>query len=104
MSMWSKPFERTAAEDQKEAFVQQTLLQPGITFTVDEVMPATKALPECRMHEAVKLMLGGAIESCCDYHGSVIKDVYYQPLLAAVYTAFSQHRPLVLTPDAVWIT
>ena len=27
-----------------------------------------------------------------------------QPLLAAVYAAFSQHRPLVLTPDAVWIT
>ena len=49
-------------------------------------------------------MLGGEIESCCDYHGTVVKDVRYQPVLAAVYTAFSQHRPLVLTPDAVWIT
>jgi hypothetical protein len=34
----------------------------------------------------------------------VVKDVHYQPLLAAVYTAFNQHRPLVLTPDAVWLT
>jgi len=49
-------------------------------------------------------MLGGNIESCCDYHGTALKDIHYQPLLAGVYTAFSQHRPLVLTPDAVWIT
>jgi hypothetical protein len=84
--------------------MQQTLNQPGITFTVDEVTPATAPLPECRTHEAVKGMLGGAIDSCCDYHGTVIQQVGYQPLLAAVYTAFSQHRPLVLTPDAVWVT
>jgi hypothetical protein len=77
--------------------------QPGVTFTVDEVTPATKPLSECRTHEAVKSMLG-AIESYCDYHGTVVKDVRYQPLLAAVYTAFSQHRPLTLTPDAVWLT
>jgi hypothetical protein len=84
--------------------VQHTANQPGITFAVDEVTPATKPLQEWRTHEAVKHALGGEIESCCDYHGTVIKGVDYQPLLAAVYTAFSEHRPLVLTPDAVWIT
>jgi hypothetical protein len=26
------------------------------------------------------------------------------PLLAAVHVAFAQHRPLVLAPDAVWLT
>lgn len=78
--------------------------QPGVTFAVDKVSPATEPLPECRTHEAVKRMLGGAIESCSDYCGTVVKDVPYQPLLAAVYTAFSRHRPLVLAPDAVWIT
>jgi hypothetical protein len=84
--------------------MQQTVHQSGVTFAVDRVRPATKALSECRTHEAVKSMLGSAIESCCDYHGRVIKDIRYQPLLAAVHTAFSQHRPLVLTPDAVWLT
>src|SRR5262245_30985049 len=84
--------------------MQQTIHQPGVTFAVDEVTPATEPLPECRTHEAVKGMLDSAIESCSDYHGRVITKVRYQPLLAAVYTAFSQHRPLVLTPDAVWIT
>ncbi len=81
-----------------------TAHQRGVTFAVDNVTPATKPLPECRMHDAVKQMLGGEIESCCDYHSTVVKDVRYQPLLAAVEIAFSQHRPLVLTPDAVWIT
>lgn len=76
----------------------------GIHFAVDDVAPATELLPECPTFEAVKRMLDGPIESCFDYHGTVVKDVYYQPLLAAVYVAFSQHRPLVVTPDAVWIT
>jgi hypothetical protein len=78
--------------------------QPGVTFTVDKVSPATKLLVECRTHEAVMALLGTPVESCYDYHGTMIKDVHYQPLLAAVYTAFSQHRPLMLTPDSVWIT
>jgi hypothetical protein len=82
----------------------QITQQSGITFAVDEVTPTTHSLPQCRTHEAIKEMLGGAIESCCDYHGTVIKRVHYQPLLAAVYIAFSEHRPLVLSPDAVWIT
>jgi hypothetical protein len=78
--------------------------QRGVTFAVDDVAPATEPLPVCRTHEAVRDTLSGAIESCCDYHGTVVQGVRYQPLLAAVYTAFSQHRPLVLTPDAVWLT
>jgi Domain of unknown function (DUF4419) len=84
--------------------VQHTTHRPGFTFAVDNVKPATTPLPERRSHEALKRTLNSEIESCCDYHGTVIKDVDYQPLLAAVYMAFSQHRPLVLSPDAVWIT
>src|SRR5262245_58116271 len=83
--------------------MRTTTRQSGTTFEVDQVNPATERLPECRAHTAAKQMFG-TIESCSDYHGSVVKDVYYQPLLAAVHTAFSQHRPLTLSPDAVWIT
>lgn len=88
----------------KGALVHRTAQQPCVTFAVDDVTPATTPLPEHRSHEALKATLGGEVESCCDYHGSVIEGVSYQPLLAAVYTAFCQHRPLVLTPDAVWLT
>lgn len=78
--------------------------RPGITFAVDEVLPATQPLKESPAHVAVKEMLSGPINSCSDYHSAVVADVRFQPLLAAVYMAYSQHRPLVLTPDAVWIT
>src|SRR5262249_47118376 len=81
----------------------RALSQSGITFAVDPVAPAAEALPVCRAHEGAKYLLG-EIESCSDYHGTVVKGIYYQPLLAAVHTAFSQHRPLVLAPDSVWIT
>jgi hypothetical protein len=83
---------------------QTTSDRPGITFAVDEVTAATAPLSECRAHEAGELLLGSKIESCFDYHGLVVRDMHYHPLLAAVHTAFSQHRPLVLTPDSIWIT
>jgi hypothetical protein len=84
--------------------MQQTARQSGITFAVDNVTPATERLPTCGTHEAVKQMVRDKIESCSDYHGTVLRGIHYQPLLAAVYTAFNKHLPLVLTPDAVWIT
>jgi hypothetical protein len=62
-----------------------------VTFAVDDVRPAMQMLPECRSHEALRDTLG-EIESCHDYHGVTVKDVCYQPLLAAVYMAFSEHR------------
>ena len=80
-----------------------TTTRTGITFAVDDVTPAKKPLPECRAHEAARKTIGG-FEAASDYHGTVVQDIWYHPLLAAVHTAFSQHRPLVLTPDSVWIT
>jgi hypothetical protein len=76
----------------------------GITFTVDEVVPANQPLKECPAHVAAKEMLSEPINSCSDYHSTVVAEVRFQPLLAAVYMAYSEHRPLVLTPDAIWIT
>ena len=76
----------------------------GITFAVDDVEPATAPRPERKAHEAVRAIVGTEIESCSDYHAGVVDGIRYQPLLAAVYVAFSEHRPLVLSPDSVWIT
>jgi hypothetical protein len=55
-----------------------------IAFDVDPVEPATTPLPLCKTHEAVRWLLDCDIESCCDYHGSVVAEVNYHPLLAAV--------------------
>lgn len=82
----------------------KTAPSPGITFAVDPVTPADGALTTVRTHQALAQRIGGPVESCSDYHGTVITRVGFQPLLAAVHTAFRDHRPLVLTPDAVWVT
>jgi hypothetical protein len=84
--------------------VTNTANQASTTFAVDDVMPASEMLPVWRMHEAIKRTLESDVESCSDYHGAVVKGVHYQPLLAAVYTAFNNHYPLVLSPDSMWIT
>ena len=76
----------------------------SITFAVDDVEPAARPRREKRMFEVVKATLGTEIESCSDYHQSAVAGTRYHPLLAAVYTAHSQHYPLTLTPEAVWIT
>src|SRR4051794_27427598 len=76
----------------------------GITFAVDDVTPATEPLKQTKAHDAIRRTSRADVTACSDFHGEVIADVNYHPLLAAVHTAFSQHRPLVLTPDAVWVT
>jgi hypothetical protein len=84
--------------------MKTTAQTAGITFAVDDVKPAQELLPECKTHQGVMRILQGELTSCSDFSGDVVKDIDYQPLLASVFLAFSQHRPLVLTPDAVWLT
>jgi hypothetical protein len=76
---------------------------PGITFAVQQVKPATKPLPTCKTHEALNRLLDRQVEACCDYTSDCIQKVTFHPLLAAAHFAFSQHRPLVLSPDMIWV-
>jgi hypothetical protein len=70
------------------------------SFRVDEVEAAREPLPVSPLGERYPkaLVIGGDPTTPVIDHGNV------PPLLAAVSLAFSQHRPLVLSPDAVWIT
>jgi hypothetical protein len=71
-----------------------------ITFAVDDVEPAKDRLPTkpiASLREAA-LAHGGDPTLAVIDHGNV------HPLLAAVGRAFAEHRPLVLSPDAVWLT
>jgi hypothetical protein len=70
------------------------------TFPVDDVVPAPELLPTRRLAEVCGdvLALGG------DPDTPVIEPDGVHPLLDAVARAFVDHRPLVLSPDAVWLT
>jgi len=72
----------------------------SVTFPVDDVEPA-RAPPHTRpLREVVRsaLALGGDPET------PVVDGPLTHPLIGAVHVAFSEHRPLVLSPDAMWLT
>jgi hypothetical protein len=48
--------------------------------------------------------LEGGIEGCGDALTPYVDDRAPNALAGAVHLAFAQHRPLILTPDAVWLT
>ncbi|MCA8947021.1 MAG: DUF4419 domain-containing protein [Planctomycetes bacterium] len=78
--------------------------RPGITFAVDDVEPAKTALSLEPTYQAVKRFFEKPVESCSDYSGEVVWVVKYHPLFWAVHTAFNEHRPLVFSPDMIWLT
>ncbi|GHJ44032.1 hypothetical protein Cs7R123_13740 [Catellatospora sp. TT07R-123] len=70
------------------------------TFRVDDVEPVTGALPTVRLSGLYPeaLLIGG------DPDRALLEPDGVDPLLSAVARAFAEHRPLVLSPDAVWLT
>ncbi len=102
------------------------------TFEVTNVKRATKPLPEVSYKEAVEALLTTGIslyerwfieklrslhqlvaipepppslpvEACTRYHGRLLADVLYHPVVAAAHHAFMDHRPLCLSPDMIWL-
>ncbi len=102
------------------------------TFEVSNVMRATEPLPEVPYKEAVEALLTTGIpsterqfieklrslhrsvaipeappslpvEACTRYHGRLLADVSFHPVVAAVDRAFMDHRPLCLSPDTIWL-
>ncbi|MEV6968643.1 DUF4419 domain-containing protein [Hamadaea sp. NPDC051192] len=71
-----------------------------VTFAVDDVTPAAQPLPTQPLRDAFPdaLAVGG------DPDLSVLPSNGVHPFLRAVGQAFADHRPLVITPDAVWLT
>jgi Domain of unknown function (DUF4419) len=43
------------------------------------------------------------IEACSRYHGRLVADVVFHPLVAALHLAFRDHRPVCLSPDMIWL-
>lgn len=71
------------------------------TFRVDDVKPATDRPETRRFGDTVTvkgaLVVGGDLEM-------QVADVSTHALLGSVHRAFAEHRPLVLSPDVVWLT
>jgi hypothetical protein len=72
-------------------------MRDGITFAVDAVNPVREPL------DAIAPLSGRMLASSLRA-GEGVRACRTHPLVEAVHVAFSEHRPLLLTPDAVWLT
>lgn len=78
--------------------------KPGrATFAVHAVEPASDPLPTVKPGEALAARLGDRPEACSDHTADCIAGVHQHPLIAAVHQAWCDHRPLVLSPDMIWV-
>jgi hypothetical protein len=74
----------------------------AITFRVDDVAPATARLP--LLQGGLAERIGGApLVQSEDAH-QLVEVGETHALLLTVHHAFAEHYPLVLTPDALWLT
>ncbi|MBL8957359.1 MAG: DUF4419 domain-containing protein [Myxococcaceae bacterium] len=74
----------------------------GITFSVDDVEPANAPLPVPR--EPLLDRIGGAVIARSPEVWPLVESSDQNGLVATIHRAHAEHRPLLLTPDAIWLT
>jgi hypothetical protein len=84
--------------------VNPSVLRSGTTFEVADVPRAADLLPESTCQAMIEAYLDNSIEACATPTAPLVNFGPYQhPFIAAVGCAFAQHRPLVLSPDHIWL-
>lgn len=76
----------------------------SITFAVDDVIPAEKLLRTISGLASVSTRMGARAEACSHLGSNFVAGAEFHPLVAAVKLAWLDHRPLVLSPDILWVT
>ncbi|MCM2373420.1 DUF4419 domain-containing protein [Aporhodopirellula aestuarii] len=76
----------------------------GVSFDLFYVEWAREPLPTSNTKDALACLVGGELEATSDYGSDCVCDIDFNPLIAAVKLAHDQHRPLAISPDAIWLT
>lgn len=84
---------------------------PGITFQVAQVDRAKNLLPTKKAPDVIAEFLSKVnhrestkIEACSAFNANCVECMPCHALFFATHIAFSEHRPLVLSPDIFWVT
>jgi hypothetical protein len=80
------------------------LIPVASTFAVDAVSVPRKRLPTEKTNVSVERLLGTPVEACDSYSADVVQQPGFHALVAAAHLAYQHHYPLVLSPDAIWLT
>lgn len=74
-----------------------------VTFAVSDVKRENSPLPTAATRRQLAMLGWRTPEAYRISAGELIHGYAVNPLALAVHLAFAHHRPLVLTPDAVWL-
>lgn len=77
----------------------------GLTFSVSAVEPARTMLPVFSVEKALKLAIGKEPQFIPHEHQNTL--LYFaggNGLVATVQECYDAHRPLIISPDAIWLT
>ena len=76
---------------------------PGsVTFKVEDVEVAGKILPVTNGFELGRKLAGGPYLDCSFKNKSLV-DGDDNPFFSMICLAYAEHRPIVLSPDIMWI-
>jgi hypothetical protein len=106
------------SEGKREAII--TTDSNRTVIDVEDLERATSPLPLVNYLEAAQALLGPQLsddpeirriellsvkqlEACSRYFDKLVADIRNHPVIAAMHLAFQDHRPLVLSPDIVWL-
>lgn len=76
--------------------------QSGVTFEVDSVTPARQPMKTGLLGRSLSWRLDRKVLLFGEEQRHTV-DCGSHPLIEAVHAAFSQHRPLTLSPDHIWL-
>ena len=94
-----------ASAQKKSASAQKSdiVKAPGsVTFKVEDVEVAGKILPVTNGFELGRKLAGGPYLDCSFKNKSLV-DGGENPFFSMVCLAYAEHRPIVLSPDIMWI-
>ncbi len=73
-----------------------------VSFAVADVPLAEKMLAEVDYHVAIEAYMRGPVEAC-PWQDKRLVQVSYHPFAAAMHCAYAHHRPLIISPDHIWL-
>lgn len=73
-----------------------------VTVPANKVELGYELTKEVKCHKSIEKLINKPIQSCSSYSQDVVP-CYYHAVMEAATLAFKQHRPLVLTPDSIWL-
>ena len=79
-------------------------LNAQIKIVCDDVKLATKPLKEVSYVKAIEARIGGKFETCeLKFRNKLLVKTALHPFIDCLYIAYSDHRPITITPDMIWL-